>query len=116
MHYNNDVLNIYRALAYRECPEKSEDDYTIGCHIPAQNDNLMDMFEPASDYTMNVTLNSSIGKVSRIYHISVAQNGTATKNIHYNNSLLDMRIRSTLFINPGNLYGNEYFRINCEYF
>lgn len=61
------------ALAYRECPEKSENDYTITCHIPAQNDNLMDMFEPASDYTMNVTVNSSIGEVSRIYHIPVAQ-------------------------------------------
>lgn len=109
-------LLSYRALAYRECPEKSENDYTITCHIPAQNDNLMDMFEPASDYTMNVTVNSSIGEVSRIYHIPVAQIGTATKNIHYNNCLLDTRIRSTPFINPGNLSGNEYFRIDCEYF
>lgn len=62
------------ALAYRECPEKSESDYSIGCHIPAQNDNLIDMFESASDYSMNVTLNSSIGDVSRIYHISVLKN------------------------------------------
>lgn len=69
------------ALAYRECPERTEDDYTIECHIPAQNDNLMDMFEPASDYTMNLTLTSSIGEVSRIYHIPVAQNVKLTPPI-----------------------------------
>lgn len=79
MYLSNSVLYINRALAYRECPERTEDDYTIECHIPAQNNDLRDMFEPASDYTMNLTLTSSIGEVSRIYHIPVAQNGTATK-------------------------------------
>lgn len=85
MYLSNSVLYINRALAYRECPERTEDDYTIECHIPAKNNDLRDMFESASDYTMNLTLTSSIGEVSRIYHIPVAQNGTATKNIHYNN-------------------------------
>lgn len=85
MYLSNSVLYINRALAYRECPERTEDDYTIECHIPAQNNDLRDMFESASDYTMNLTLTSSIGEVSRIYHVPVAQNGTATKNIHYNN-------------------------------
>lgn len=69
------------ALAYRECPERTEDDYTIECHIPAQNNDLRDMFEPASDYTMNLTLTSSIGEVSRIYHIPVAQNVKLTPPI-----------------------------------
>lgn len=99
MYLGNSVLYINRALAYRECPERTEDDYTIECHIPAQNNDLRDMFEPASDYTMNLTLTSSIGEVSRIYHIPVAQNGTATKNIHYNNYKI-YENRSTLYISP----------------
>lgn len=99
MYLSNSVLYINRALAYRECPERTEDDYTIECHIPAQNNDLRDMFEPASDYTMNLTLTSSIGEVSRIYHIPVAQNGTATKNIHYNNYKI-YENRSTLYISP----------------
>lgn len=99
MYLGNSVLYINRALAYRECPERTEDDYTIECHIPAQNNDLRDMFEPASDYTMNLTLTSSIGEVSRIYHIPVAQNGTATKNIHYNNYEI-YENRSTLYTSP----------------
>lgn len=99
MYLSNSVLYINRALAYRECPERTEDDYTIECHIPAQNNDLRDMFEPASDYTMNLTLTSSIGEVSQIYHIPVAQNGTATKNIHYNNYEI-YENRSTLYISP----------------
>lgn len=116
MYLSNSVLYINRALAYRECPERTEDDYTIECHIPAQNDNLMDMFEPASDYTMNLTLTSSIGEVSRIYHIPVAQNGTATKNIHYNNYKI-YENRSTLYIYACNIsWIDEYARISFGYF
>lgn len=99
MYLSNSVLYINRALAYRECPERTEDDYTIECHIPAQNNDLRDMFESASDYTMNLTLTSSIGEVSRIYHIPVAQNGTATKNIHYNNYKI-YENRSTQIFTP----------------
>nr|XP_022315135.1 uncharacterized protein LOC111119356 isoform X2 [Crassostrea virginica] len=62
------------AQAYRPCPEPKpiEQESTIHCNIPDHYVELIDTFEPSSNYTMNVTLNNSIGVASRLYQITVS--------------------------------------------